>query len=265
MASIESIRSSYSDPQKIIHTSFSGAFAWAIVVGGRKVTLLHFLGQMDAVHATGFGALVKAVAIVSTPLFSKLTHKLWLNSLMAHALGGSIGYGISYGLASLGYLALPIPVTSAIAITISLFVLALFFPPKGAKVIYDDGSFYEGTWVNGQPFTGKTVQNYFESNGDLRKTDIRKFLTSTHIETYTTYPNGDHLRKTILNGKIITLSGMRTTPYGNVEEGDFDVEGKTLRTGTVTEKAADGKVTIHSFLKGERVNKEVLVPAKKES
>lgn len=186
---IKSIQPLYTRSEIAIATALSGALTTACVWGLYQMTWL------NSVQGAGFGAVVKLVASVATPYMGS---GLYQNSVLSHALGGVIAYGLSYTLASLGYVVIQITVLTAVILTVASLSITLLFP-KNTVRHYDNGARFEGilrkdgTILTGTHYgisDGLPEEVHYSDGKQVWRRQYNKDMTLRQVESFVnTGPN----------------------------------------------------------------------------
>lgn len=275
MPNFESKVSFYTKLEKGAHTLGSAAIGAGVALAGQKVAQLSAL-SLNIATAAGFAAGVKVIAAFATPHVNTfITNNYYFNAAISHTVGGLACYGATYGLASLGYIAVAITAPQAAALVAAVLVLALL-RPDNAEVIVDKKTKFLGTvtvkeaktkefeYVTGtlykdkglkedQIVKGETVSGKeFDADGLVIREAKRRYDKDGKPTTYfdsTAYVYDDKkvVKKTIhtatsdlvftyeADGKVTRVGGETTVNDIKRAGNSFDEAGKLLLDGTKTD------------------------------
>lgn len=263
------IKPFYTLGQKSFEISMTAALSAACVWTTHHVTQLKFLSETNIAQAAGFGLIAKTVTILITPHVNKYIITNFTSArVVSNLLGSGIAYGMSYGLAALGYVVAPTVIT-ALILTVIAVALSLFFPPDHFNL--PDGSIFIGRLCSSgkHPSTGKQIQKGHVAdiethfihdkkrreitfNTSLKKIAIDKIFDQNGENPTTTYfaydRDGKLLEKQVLGlGKYMkyTYTGANVKVEGDLWEenvhrkGTFNREGTKLVSGTLEKKPTE--------------------------
>lgn len=134
----------YESFDKVKATALTTALSTGFCAVARNVTVLKVFSALTYTQAIGFGLVTEGIATFAMRYISKWVSDAWINTALSHMAGGSIAYAGIYGLKALGFIALPISIPSAIALTVIAVAFAIFYPHHTCNVVYKNGNLFKG-------------------------------------------------------------------------------------------------------------------------